>query len=255
MQYRLLFAARILLPTFAALAVEPDTVGQSLMESKCVGRIWSGDPHQPISSDYCPREGDLVFMSTAAPLRTAAYIAFRTGHPLHMGMIVRHTDGTLGVLETGGGESKVTTIRPIDERFAEHVSQYRNAVLWVRRIDRPLTEEESQRLTAFAEAQVGKPLLPNARFMRLFIPGRPATPSHADQRKWFCSELVVESLREAGIIDTRLASASIVPADLFHDRRVDLSGRWSPAQEWTPEDHLPEHRPRLAPPPTMEEGS
>jgi hypothetical protein len=68
--------------------------------------------------------------------------------------------------------------------------------------------------------------------LRLFIPGRPAAQSHAGQEEWFCSELVVQALKEAGILRSTLSAASIVPADIFHDKRFDLSPRWHQPKEW-----------------------
>ena len=123
----------------------------------------------------------------------------------------------------------------------------RLAILWVRPIRQPLTEVESHRLTEFAKEELGKPLQPNYRFLRLVVPGRPAQPSHDDQREWFCSELVAQGLLDAGVLHTHLTAGSLVPADLFHDRRVDLSERWSKACEWTAEQHLPPRHPLLAP--------
>jgi hypothetical protein len=47
--------------------------------------------------------------------------------------------------------------------------------------------------------------------------------------------LVVQSLREAGIVRTDLSSASIVPADLCYDKRVNLSARWLAPKQWMSE--------------------
>ncbi len=103
---------------------------------------------------YTPHEGDLVFLSRAAPLRTVAYWAFRTGHPLHVGMIVRRSDGCLALFETGGGSSKLTLLQSIRPRFAEQLSHLGGKIL-IRPVSRPLSYEESTRLTSFAESQVG----------------------------------------------------------------------------------------------------
>jgi hypothetical protein len=186
-------------------------------------------------------------MSHSAPLRTAAYLAFRTGHPLHCAIIVRGPDGGLAVFETGGGDKKTTTLQPIGPRFLKQINTERSAVLWVRPISHPLTTDESNCLTNFATAELGKPLQPNYRFLRLAIPGRPAKPSRDDQHEWFCSELVVQGLLDAGILHTHLAAGSLVPADLFYDRRVNLSDRWSRPCQWTAEHSLPARNPWLAP--------
>ena len=72
---------------------------------------WPADTAGPAT--LLSAEGDLVFMSQAAPLHTAFYLAFRTGHPLHCAIIVRGVDGELAVLETGGDDQKATTLQPI----------------------------------------------------------------------------------------------------------------------------------------------
>lgn len=183
---------------------------------------------------YIPQAGDLIFTSHTAPLRTMAYWTFRTGHPLHCGIVVRSSEGKLLLFETGGGDSKTTTLSPIDERFAEDLEKRRNARISIRPIRTPLSDEESARLTTFAEAELGKRLQPNYKYLRLFIPGRPAKASNNDHAEWFCSELVVQGLREAGAFETRLPAGSIVPADLYYDRRVNLADRWAKPSAWSP---------------------
>jgi hypothetical protein len=212
-----------------------------------MGWLW-GDQPSPLSArPYEPHEGDLVFMSHTAPLRTAAYLAFRTGHPLHCALLVRSPDGVLAVFETGGGQKKVTTLQPVARRFHEHLTTERDPVLWIRPIRRPLTSEESARLTGFALAELAKPLQPNYRYLRLIIPGRPTHASRDGQSQWFCSELVAQGLIEAGLLQTRLPAGSLVPADLFYDRRIDLSAVWAAPCQWTEVQHLPTNYPRLAP--------
>lgn len=204
-----------------------------------IGWVWHDQSQPIIPTPYVPQEGDLFFSSHSAPLRTMAYWAFRTGHPLHCGIIVRNAEGRLMLFETGGGDNKTTTLLPIDRRFSEEIQNRKNGMVWVRSIKRSLTTSESARLAAFANAELGKRLQPNYKYLRLAIPGRPTRSSNDGQQEWFCSELVVQGLLDAGTLQTHLPAGSLVPADLFYDRRVNLGDRWSPPCQWTPHAVLP----------------
>src|SRR5438128_10666081 len=50
---------------------------------------------------YVPREGDLIFYDDKSLFWTALFIWAGSGPPLHMGIVVKKTDGTLAVLEAG----------------------------------------------------------------------------------------------------------------------------------------------------------
>jgi hypothetical protein len=216
-------------------------------EETALGWVWNIDAASQGPAPYQPREGDILLLSARAPLQTFGYLLVRTGHPLHSGMVVRRIDGTLALLESGGNRED-TTVLPLAWRLAQHKCQYDGSVIWVRRIRRPLAPCESDRLTWFAEAQHGKPFVSDLRFVPMVIPGRPARPSSAGQKKWFCSEIVYQAALSAGMIDELPISAgSTVPTDLFYDRRIDLSPLWGAPQEWTPRPLLPQQRPALAP--------
>lgn len=213
-----------------------------------LGWLWNVDDASRGPSPYEPREGDIILFSSISPSQVFFYALARTGHPFHSGLVVKRIDGVLAVLESGSAK-EATTLKPIDERLAEYKCSYRGSVFWVRRNTRPLSPCQSDRLTWFAEKQVGKPFVSNLRFVQMAVPGKPSPPDYPDQEKWFCSEIVWAALESAGMVYSPLPAGSLVPTDFYYDRRIDISARWLPPQEWTPEPQLPRRRPWLAPRP------
>ncbi|MEQ8786907.1 MAG: hypothetical protein RIC55_11435 [Pirellulaceae bacterium] len=234
-------SACMLLLLLTCLAARPVRGGEIAL-----GWVWDIDAASQGPAPYQPREGDILLLTAKAPVQTLGYLLVRTGHPLHSGIVVRRIDGTLAVLESGGDREN-TTVWPLASRLARHKCQYDESVIWVRRIRRELTPCESDRLTAFAEMQHGKPFVSDLRFVPMVIPGRPARPSSAGQQKWFCSEIVYQAAVSAGLLELPISAGSTVPTDLFYNRRIDLNPLWGPSEEWTPHARLPDKRPALAP--------
>src|SRR5262249_15140778 len=122
--------------------------------------------------------------------------------------------------------------------------------VWVRRRRVPLTPEQSARLTTFASSHEGKPfaLARGLSFMSPFSRrGLVRTPFvgrvHGDRPRYFCSELVVECLVAAGLMDGGTARpAATLPRDLFFgrsgnpylDRHLDMEPGWYPPARWLP---------------------
>src|SRR5262249_32918889 len=121
--------------------------------------------------------------------------------------------------------------------------------VWVRRRRMPLTAEQSARLTAFAEAQAGKPFAV-LRLMGQLTPFRSRGPvrtwfvgrPHGERRSYFCSELVLEACVAAGLLDpVTTRPAATYPRDLFFgrslnlylDRHLCLEPDWDPPARWT----------------------
>jgi len=233
----------------ACLIVGPPTVlGQPpVTDPGPVGWIWHRESVRQAPTPYVPQEGDLLFFSARAPLQTAGYVLIGSGHPLHCGVVLRQSDGELGILESGGGDDMRVIIRPVDWRLLQYNREFKGSVIWVRPIRRRLDADESFRLTQFAESQIGKPFVSNLRFALFALPGRPLPPTRTDQSKWFCSEIVAATLREAGILAPGTRTSALVPTDLFEDKTLDLSDQWQSPHEWTAGPELPEKRPWLAP--------
>jgi hypothetical protein len=55
-----------------------------------------------------------------------------------------------------------------------------------------------------------------------------------DQRRWFCSQLVVAAAGAAGLLDPRaIPPNSVYPRDLFVDSPWDLRPLWEPPARWS----------------------
>ena len=209
---------------------------------------------------YAPQPGD-IFLATDMALWS------RVGHSLiggtgvqHSGIVFARPDGTLGLIEAGPFNS--TTIEVMDPytHMAEHVAK--GDWVWVRRRRVPLTPEQSARLSAFLMEQWGKrfatlrmlgqvtPLKTRGILRTPFI-GKPHGP---DRSSYYCSEMVVESLVFAGLMDGATARPSATyPRDLFFgrsnnpyiDRHLDMGPGWLPPSQWLPRagDDVPLVRP------------
>lgn len=215
--------------------VDPYATGNFLSDCTQIGWIWPRGTSSTGPVPYVPREGDLIFASSISPKRTLQYVFLaKIGLPHHVMMVVRKSDGRLGTFEVGSGGDRSVVIRPIYDRLFKHKELYDGSVLAVRQIRRPLSPEESYRLTCFAESQIGKPFSPPKQFIPIAIPGRPVGETCNGQETWFCSELVVQALRVSGLLVGVGKPKAIVPEDLYIDDRNDLSHLWTRPQDWSP---------------------
>src|SRR5262245_3246076 len=114
-----------------------------------------GDTLYLPAAPYVPQPGD-IFLATDQQLwaRVGHWAAGGAGVH-HSAILFRRSDGRLALLEAGPFNSvTVETLDPV-EHMRNHVSA--GDKVWVRRRCVPLTPEQCERLTAFAEAQDGKP--------------------------------------------------------------------------------------------------
>ncbi len=195
---------------------------------------------------YVPQPGDL-FLATAQErwARVGHWLA-GAASPHHSGVLFRRPDGRLGLVEAGPFNSlRVEVMDPL-AHMRNHVGA--GDCVWVRRRRVPLTEEQSARLTAFAERQEGKSFawlrlagqvtpLRSRGPLRTYVVGKP----HGERSSFFCSELVLEGCVAAGLLDPeKTRPAATYPRDLFFDRspnpfldhNLDLSC-WQPPRRWT----------------------
>jgi hypothetical protein len=207
------------------------------------------------ATPYVPQPGD-IFLATdqARWARVGHWLAGGAGVH-HSGIIFCRPDGRLGLIEAGPFNSvQVEVMDPLGH-MRDHVAA--GDWVWVRRRRVPLTPEQSERLTAFLEAQDGKPFA-TLRLVGQLTPFRSRGPlrtwvvggPRGDRRRWYCSELVTEACVAAGLIDASTARpAATYPRDLFFgrslnwylDTHLDLSD-WDPPARWT-EAPLPEQGP------------
>jgi hypothetical protein len=195
---------------------------------------------------YTPQPGDLFFAVTPDFIMRLGHHLAGAADPHHSGIVFARPDGSLAILEAGPfNTTKVTGWDVFD-----HLLSYEKTErLWIRRRKCPLTSEQSQRLTAFCMAQVGKRFAV-ARIGIQLTPFRSRGPIRTpycgkvqdDRPKWFCSEVVTEALVAACLLDRETARPSATyPRDLFHDcspnpwlnEHLNLSEGWYPPAQWT----------------------
>ncbi len=198
---------------------------------------------------YSPAVGDVVFSLTENRKIALLYRFVLVGIPTHAGIVVRSPDGALGVLEAGGGGEFRTRTTPIAARF----SRAGDRTVWVRRRATPLTAEQEGRLNTFAtlseNAGYSKLRAFDLAFLsphgprgpvRTFFDGKPKGVRNDS----VCSEIIVEALAYAGVIDAETARPSATaPRDLFLDRSLNLYLRrhpplacgWLPPSIWLPD--------------------
>jgi hypothetical protein len=203
--------------------------------------VWLG-PARP----YLPQPGDIFLASDRGRIARAAHWVVGAGGVHHSGIVFARPDGSLAILEAGPHN----TIRVQTLDVLPHLRSYEGLgeKVWIRQRRVPLTPEQSERLTAWALAQDGKPfavvrlagqLTPfrSRGPLRTYLVGGP----HGGRRSYFCSELVMESCVAAGLVDpARARPAATYPRDLFMDRsynpylnrHLDLSPCWFPPARW-----------------------
>jgi hypothetical protein len=196
---------------------------------------------------YVPQPGD-IFLATDQALwaRVGHWLAGGAGVH-HSGVIFLRSDGRPALLEAGPFNS--TRVEAVDAMAHMHKHLLKGDKVWIRRRRIPLTPDQSTRLTAFAEAQEGKPFAV-LRMLGQVTPFRSRGPlrswyfgtPHGSRYSYFCSELVMESLIAAGLLEPdSCRPVATYPRDLFFgrsfnwyvDRHLHLDPCWYPPARWT----------------------
>ena len=198
---------------------------------------------------YVPQPGDIFLASDESFWLRLGHTVVGSDGVHHSGFIFSRPDGRLGLIEAGPFNELVIRVLDPYEHMSNHVA--RGTKVWLRRRKRPLTAEQSARLTSFAMMQEGKRFA-LARGLNFMCPltsrrGALRTPFmgrvHGNRPRFFCSELVVESFVEAGLMDRETARPSAtLPRDLFlgHsrvpylDRHLSMEEGWDPPTRWMP---------------------
>jgi hypothetical protein len=169
-----------------------------------------------------------------------------SGMPDHAGIIFRLPDGRPALLEAAPDDGKLAGmyIRLLEvlPRLHQFQTQIRGTI-YVRRLKRPLSPEQSACLTDFALAQEGK----RYALCRLLLQATPCrcrsgmrakffSKTYLDRCSWLCAELAVAAGTTAGLFNADIHHANrIYPLDLFNDQVYpDLGQTWEPAAVWTP---------------------
>jgi hypothetical protein len=192
------------------------------------------------AAPYVPSEGDLIFYDDHNPTWNALFQLAGTGPPLHMGIVVKRSDGSLAVLEAGPDDTVWVKLLPLFPRLHQFRADFKGEIT-IRRCKVHLDREKSAALTKFAEAQEGKRyavlrLVAQGTWLRARGPLEPWTAAtRLDRDAWFCSELAVAAGSVAGLIDGKKVRANATyPRDLVDNRRHDLRATWEEAAEWRP---------------------
>jgi hypothetical protein len=201
-------------------------------------------PRLPVRP-YDAQPGDIMLATDHGIFWKVTHNLAGTGHPHHSGVVFARTDGSLAVLESGPfGTLRVRTLD-----LMEHLKGYEERGVWIRQRKVPITPEQSACLTAFATAQDGKRFA-LGRLGGQLTPFRSRGPlrtawiggPHGERRSYFCSELALEALVAAGLLDpARTRPSATYPRDLFMDRspnpfinrNLNLGDCWYPPALWT----------------------
>lgn len=200
---------------------------------------------------YELQPGDIMLAADGSKFWTFMHKLAFTSHPTHSAVVFRRPDGTMAILEAGPYDTM--RVRTLDA--LPHLANYEAAGrVWIRRRAVPITEEQSARLTEWALAQDGKrfaicrlgqqltPLSLRGP-LRTYVVGKP----RGDRNNFFCSELVMETLVAAGLVDANTARPSATyPRDIFMDdsmnlylkKHLKLAPCWDPPARWV--SQLPE---------------
>jgi hypothetical protein len=182
---------------------------------------------------YDPKPGDILLFRSGGLLKSTLYALGGSAGVTHAAIVVAGPDGCLALLDAPGPVYPVML-----SDVASRLQQYPGKV-WVRSLRRPLTDEQSRRLTSFACAQVGKPFYLGGFLLPPF--GRPVrrwgakclTEKDVNAPRWFCSQLVVVAGAVAGLLDAgNVRPRCTDPQDLSTDRLLDLSGCWEKPAPW-----------------------
>jgi hypothetical protein len=196
---------------------------------------------------YCPQPGDIVLSADGSVFWKVMHNVAGTSHPTHSMVVFARPDGSMGILE--GGPHDTLHCRSLDA--LPHMFSYEaEGRVWVRRRAVPLTPEQSARLTEFALSTDGKRFGIGRLGLQLTAfrtrgPVKTAflgKPHGIERESYYCSELVMEALVYAGLVDCRTARPSATyPRDIFFDasanpylnRHLKLYPEWDPPARWT----------------------
>jgi hypothetical protein len=189
---------------------------------------------------YVPREGDLIFYDEHSVPWTIFFALAGTGPPLHMGIVVKKSNGALAVLEAGPDDTVWVRLLDLAPRLHQFQKDF-GGTISIRRCKIALSRARSAALTRFALAQEGKPYA----VLRLLLQGTPfrergvfapfLAHTYLNRDSWICSELAVAAGTVAGLFDPKVVRANVTyPLDVVDNRCHDLRAVWHDALEWRP---------------------
>lgn len=219
----------------------PPVCGSYLYEPiYCIDKAFYGK-----ACPYMPKPGDIMLRMDDNKFWAITHNMALAFAPHGSGIVVQRSDGSLGILESGPNDCMHVGIEPL----LYHLHEYEVAgMVWIRRRKTPLTPEQNAALTDWAERQNGKwfalqrlgvqlTFFRTRGPLRTYFVGKP----YGDRICYFCSELVVEAMVAACLIDPTTARPSATyPHDLFFEKSYNLYLRrhfclacdWDPPARW-----------------------
>jgi hypothetical protein len=175
---------------------------------------------------YLPQPGDVMLATDKNLFWKVTHDLALAFEPHNSAVVVARRDGTLATLEAGPND----TLRCTMLDLLPHLKEYSDkGPVWIRKRKTPITAEQSAALTDFAERQNGKRFAIGRLGIQL-TPFRQRGPIRTaflaspvgDRRSYFCSELVLEALAAANLVDpVTTRPAASYPHDLFFDRALN----------------------------------
>ncbi len=196
---------------------------------------------------YCLQPGDICFAVNNHVMSRIGHRLSGAGLPNHSMIAFAHPDGRVWILEAGPHSQLSLQVNEAYTHLRKYVAE--GGRVWIRRRRIPLSLEQSEALTQFCLGQDDK-IFPVVRLVAQLTPFRSRGPFRTawlgkpdlDQRTYFCSELVLNALVAAGVLDADLFRPSATyPSDLFFSRsrnpHVDrgvilLHCEWEPPARW-----------------------
>jgi hypothetical protein len=226
-----------------------------------VGKVAPGGPsflYQPAYAEdeiirlparpYELQPGDIAFSTDGSVFWLLMHNLALTSHPTHSMIVFALPDGRTAILEGGPHDTAKCRILEVNPHLASYEVEGR---VWVRRRKCPLTAEESAKLTEFCLAAncrdfAMKRLLVQLTPLRSRGPVRTVImgrPNGLNRESYFCSELILEAMVYAGLMDARTSRPSATfPRDLFfgdsknpwlHRHLPEMNKFWDAPARWT----------------------
>jgi hypothetical protein len=212
----------------------------------CVAAYAIDDAIREPVQRYVPQPGDIYMSTDRSWLINAGHRLAFSGQPNHSGIVIAMPDGKPAILEAGPFNGLKVEIGDLYRDLSHH--DERTEKCWIRARKTPLTKEQSERLTAWAIAQNGKPFAA-LRMLRQLTPFRTRGPLRTfvlgtpkgERDRYFCSELVLETCVHVGLLSAETTRPSATyPEDLFFDRSKNryldthftLADGWHPPARW-----------------------
>lgn len=239
------------LPSVPANSVRLASLSENTNDETGVGYLYQAnfDPDAPLqgpAKPYHAQPGDIFLCTDQLWIARLGHKLAGASSPHHSGLVITLPDGRPGMLESGPHDTLFVRVLDLRENLGQYLDE--DESIWIRRRKTPLTPEQSQILTDFALRQDGK-LFAWGRVIGQLTPFRsrgPWTewvggPHGGDRVSYFCSELALETLLAAGLLDpNRTRPAATYPCDLFYGKskntfindHLDINAGWEPPARW-----------------------